>query len=192
MSVKASLNALKKMNDKMYPKLSAEERFKMVIQTFVNGDELQREKLVKSCPMVNYSESDRAYTERIEASRDIVTVFIIQLLEYDKIISIMKIFKRINDDRKEINAEKKIINEVQAFLLAFETFCKEHVGLESKDMIQAWYGYDERYINMVSEINEFINVFRVDPDMALKNIWLEKVFINEWERRLKIYLNAKI
>lgn len=61
---------MKKMNDKMYPRLSADERFKMVIKTFVNGDEGQREKLVKSCPRVTYSESDPAYTERVEASRD--------------------------------------------------------------------------------------------------------------------------
>lgn len=30
------------MNDKMYPKLRADERFKMVIKTFVNGDNVQR------------------------------------------------------------------------------------------------------------------------------------------------------
>ncbi|MBI1630300.1 hypothetical protein [Bacillus safensis] len=46
MSVKTSLNALRKMNDKMYPKLSADECFKMVIKAFVNGDKVQREKVM--------------------------------------------------------------------------------------------------------------------------------------------------
>lgn len=171
----------------MYPKLSADERFKMVIKTFVNGDELQREKLVKTCPQVNYYESDHAYTERIEASRDIVTVFIIQLLEYDKTISIMKILKGLNCKMQGLNTEMKIANEVQAFLLAFDTFCEEHLGIDSKDMIQAWYGYDERYIKKIGEINEFLNLYQVEPDTQLKGIWLEKVFINGWEHRLTPY-----
>ncbi|WP_045520627.1 hypothetical protein [Neobacillus niacini] len=123
MSVKASINAIKKMNEKMYPKLSADERFKMVIKTLVNGDEDQREKLVKSCPKVNYSKSDHSYTERIGASRDIVTVFIIQLLEYDKIITIMKIINGFNYIERETTAERGIVTEVQAFLHSFETFC---------------------------------------------------------------------
>ncbi|PGT73604.1 hypothetical protein [Priestia megaterium] len=192
MSVKTSLNALEKMNDKMYPKLSADERFKMVIKTFVNGDKVQREKLVKSCPKVTYSESDHAYTERIEASRDIVTVFIIQLLEYDKIISIMKILKGFNYKEEGSKAEMKIVNEVKAFLLAFETFCGEHVGIDSTDMIQAWYGYDERYINKIKGIKEFLNLYRSETDLILKNIWLEKVFINGWKLRVEPYFNAKV
>ncbi|PEI55922.1 hypothetical protein [Priestia aryabhattai] len=188
MSVKASLNALKKMNEKMYPKLSANERFKMVIKTFAIGDELQREKLVKTCPRVNYYESDHAYTERIEASRDIVTVFIIQLLEYDKIISIMKITKEFNYKTEESNNEMKIVNEVKAFLLAFETFCEEHAGVTSKELIQAWYGYDEKYINKISEIKEFLNLYQIEPDTLLKDMWLEKVFTNGWVQRLKSIL----
>jgi len=188
-SVKASLNALKKMNDKMYPRLSADERFKMVIKTFVNGDEVQREKLVKSCPQVKYYESDHAYTERIETSRDIVTVFIIQLLEYDKTICIMKLLKRLNNEVDVHNAEEKIINEVRAFISAFETFCKENVGINAKDMIQAWYGYDERYINKIDKIKEFLDTYQIEPDTHLKDMWIEKVFINGWEKRLGSYLN---
>src|SRR4051794_22432631 len=113
------------MNEKMYPKLSADERFKMVMKAFVNDDEVQRGKLVKSCPKVTYSTVDYAFTERIEASRDITTVFIIQLLEYDKIISIMKILSGFNCKEREPNAEFRVVNEVQAFLMAFETFCEE-------------------------------------------------------------------
>ncbi|WHY98834.1 hypothetical protein [Peribacillus simplex] len=185
MSIKADLNALKKMNDKMYPKLSADERFKMVIKTFVNGDEVQREKLVKSCPQVTYSESDHAYTKRIEVSRDIVTIFIIQLLEYDKRISIMKILNGFNYKEQELNAKMKFVIEVQAFLLAFETFCSEYVGIESKEMIQAWYGYDDRYIKKIEKIKQFIAYYQLDHDAELKEIWLEKVFLNAWESRVK-------
>lgn len=184
MSVKASLNTLKKMNEKMYPKLSADERFAMVIKTFVNGDEVQREKLVKSCPIVNYSESDHAFTVRMEASRDIVTVFLIQLLEYDKVISIMKILKGLNYKLQGFNV-MKVVSEVQAFLLAFETFCEEHVGMASRDMIQAWYSYDERYIKVMEEIKNFIDIHQINPDAELKGIWLEKVFLNAWITRVK-------
>lgn len=169
----------------MYSKLSADERFKMVIKTFVNGDEVQREKLIRSCPRITCSQSDHAYTERIEASRDIVTVFIIQLLEYDKVISIMKILKGLNYKLHGFNV-MKIVNEVQAFLLAFETFCEEHVGMASREMIQAWYGYDERYINVMEEIKYFIDIHQINPDSELKGIWLEKVFLNAWETRVKV------
>ncbi|WP_375346285.1 hypothetical protein ACEWPB_02720 [Priestia megaterium] len=185
MSVKSSLHALKKMNDKIYPKLSAHERFKMVIKTFVTGDELQREKLVESCPRVNYYESDHAYTERIEASRDIVTVFIIQLLEYDKIISIIKILKGFNYKVETLDAEIKIANEAQGFLLAFEDFCKEHMGIEPKYMIQSWYGYDERYIKKVEKLKQFIDFYQTDHYIELKKIWLEKVFLNAWKMRVE-------
>jgi len=191
-SIKTSINDLKKMNEKLYPKLSADERFKMVIKTFVNGDEGQREKLVKSCPVVTYTQSDNAYTDRIEASRDIVTVFIIQLLEYDKIISMVKILKELKGKAQGLDAEMKIIKEVQAFLLAFEAFCEEYVGIAYKDMILAWYGYDERYIDKISEINEFINLYQVELDTLLKDIWLEKVFINGWVKRLEPYLKKKV
>ncbi|PGR96898.1 hypothetical protein COC61_11005 [Priestia megaterium] len=185
MSIKASINALKKMNERMYPKLSADERFKMVIKTFINRDEVQREKLVKSCPMVTYAQSDNAYTDRIEASRDIVTVFIIQLLEYDKILSIMKILNGFNDKDRELNIETKYLSEVQAFLLAFESFCGEYVGIESKDIIQAWYGYDERYINKIEEIEQFIDFYQIEHNTKLKEIWLEKVFLNAWRTRVR-------
>ncbi|WP_116316313.1 hypothetical protein [Bacillus subtilis] len=184
MSVKPSINTIKKMSDKMYPKLSADDRFKMVIKSFVNDDEVQREKLVKSCPQFTYLESDHSYTERIEASRGIVTVFTIQLLQYDKVISIMKILKGFNSKELGLEVEMKIVNDVQAFLLAFETFCEEHVGIAWQDMIQAWYGFDERYINIISGINEFLNLYHVEPDMILKDIWLEKVFINRWVYRV--------
>lgn len=173
----------------MYPKLSADERFKMVIQTFVNDDELQRKKLVKSCPRVTYYESDHAYTERIETSRDIVTVFIIQLLEYDKVISIMKILKGVNKKVDVLNNEVKTIKEIKAFILAFETFCNEHVGIDSKDMIQAWYGYDGTYVDKIVRVKEFLNFYPVKPDMQLKDIWMEKVFINAWNSRLGPYSN---
>lgn len=185
MSVKASINNLKKMNEKMYHKLCADERFKMVINTFVNGDELQREKLVKSCPKVTYFVLEQAYTERIEASRDITTVFIIQLLEYDKIISIMKVVGGYNYKDLDLNNEVKFLSGVQAFILASETFCREHMGIESRDMIQAWYGYDERYVKTIEKIKQSINFFQIEHDPELKKIWLEKVFLNAWESRVK-------
>lgn len=169
----------------MYQKLSADERFKMVINTFVNGDEVQREKLIKSCPKVIYTQSDPAYTERIQASNDIVTIFIIQLLEYDKKISIIKILDGFNNDQIEKQNKINIYNEVYAFLLAFEAFCIDYMGIDSKDMIQAWYGYDDRYLKIIGKIKEYIDFYQIDLYAELKEIWLEKVFLNAWENRVK-------
>jgi hypothetical protein len=70
--------------------------------------------------------------------------------------------------------------------LAFETFCEEHVGIGSRDMIQAWYGYDERYIKMMEKIKHFIENQQIKPDEELKEKWLEKVFLNAWITRVKV------
>jgi hypothetical protein len=78
----------------------------------------------------------------------------------------------------------KFVTEVQAFLLAFETFCGEHVGIDSMDMIQAWYGYDERYIKKVEKIKLLIDFYQIDHDSELKKVWLEKVFLNAWKTRI--------
>lgn len=164
----------------MYSRLSPDERFKMVIRSFVEGNESQREMLVNSCPKETYLKSDNTYTDMIEASKDIVAVFIIQLLEYDKVISLMKIFK---GGVKEVEIMKKI-NEIQAFIVAFETFCEKFVGIKTKDMIQAWYGYDERFLNKMDRIKAFLETYQLDIDTELKQKWLEKVFINEWKKRI--------
>lgn len=136
-------------------------------------------------PEVTYLESDYSFTERIETSRDIVTVFIIQLLEYDKVVSIMKVLYGFNYTERDLNA-KNFANEVQAFLLAFDSFCGEHVGIESKDMIQAWYGYDDRFIKKVEKLKQFINSYQIEQDNELKEVWLEKVFLKAWEARVKV------
>ncbi|WP_426945437.1 hypothetical protein [Bacillus altitudinis] len=173
------------MNDKIYPKLSADERFKMVIKTFVNGDEVQREKLVKSCPRFTYLQSDHSYVDRIEASRDIVTTFIIQLLEYDKIISILETLRVIDYDINVQKAERENLREINSFLLAFEKFCLEYLGVESEDMIRAWYGFDERYIKRIGKFKELINIYQVDYDPEINRIWLMKVFLPVWEKRVE-------
>lgn len=185
MSIKSSRNTVKKMNDVVYPQLSADERFKEVMRTFVNEDEVQREKLIKSCPMVSYRESDHAYTERVEASRDIVTTFVIQLLEYDKKISIIKILSETNSQYKSLITEVNFFIEVKSFLLAFDTFCLEYLSIDPNDIIQAWFGYDERYVNIIKTVKEFLNLYQINSDMELVNIWLEKVFIYGWECRIK-------
>ncbi|MFD6442698.1 hypothetical protein ACFWDG_23645 [Peribacillus sp. NPDC060186] len=45
--------------------------------------------------------------------------------------------------------------------------------------------HDGRYIKKIEKIEQFIDFYQVDHDAELKEIWLEKVFLNAWESRVK-------
>jgi hypothetical protein len=104
------------------------------------------------------------------------------------VISIKNIYKVLGIKVDARNTNEKIIYEAGAFILAFETFCEEHLGIDAKDLIQAWYGYDERYLNRIERIKESLDTYHIELGTQLKNTWLEKVFINGWENRLDPYL----
>lgn len=175
------------MNAITYPKLSPHERFRKFIKAYANNDEGQCKKLVDSCPRFLYQESDRAYTERIQVSSDIVSTFLLRLMEYDKIISISKLTILVDDKLKLSGAEKRRLSEIYGFLLAFEEFCEKIIGLDSVIIIKAWYGYDKRYNQIIIKIKDYLMLNQVEPDKETKRQWLENVFKSTWEQRILDY-----
>jgi hypothetical protein len=170
------MNSLKKMNAIAYPKLSPHERFKKFIKAYAENDIGLCKKLVDSCPKYTYIESDYAYTERVQASNDIISIFLLQLLEYDKVIAIVKILGLVN-----VNSQ---LSEIYGFILAFEQFCVENLGVAPEILIQAWYGYDERYLNKINHIKDFLKLNHIEPDEEKRKVWLESVFSCSWEHRI--------
>lgn len=132
-----------------------------------------------------YLESDRAYTERVQASSDIVSTFLLQLMEYDKVIAIAKLLGLVDVKQNMTRLGNPKLGEIYGFLLAFEEFCKETIGVDSRIMIQAWNGYDDRYIKTIIKIKEYLKINQAAPDEDAKRKWLEKVFNCTWERRVK-------
>ncbi len=55
------------------------------------------------------------------------------------------------------------------FILAFEEFCTEILGINSEVMIQPWYGYDDRYIHTLNKIKDYMKINQVEPDEKAKN-----------------------
>ncbi|KIL72341.1 hypothetical protein SD78_4450 [Bacillus badius] len=109
----------------------------------------------------------------------------LQLIEYDKVIAVDKLLGLVDDKQKVTRLEKPKLGEIYGFLLAFEEFCKETIGMDSRIMIQAWNGYDDRYIQTIIKIKEYLIINQAVLDEEAKKQWLEKVFNCTWERRLK-------
>jgi hypothetical protein len=64
---------------KLYDRLSAEERFKLLIEAIARGDEAECRNLGKSCPRVVYEMNDMAYEDLVGASEKITTLVCLDL-----------------------------------------------------------------------------------------------------------------
>ena len=52
-------------------------------------------------------------------------------------------------------------------------------------MVQAWYGYDERYIKTINNMKQFIEAYQIEQDNELKEICLKEIFLKTWKNRVK-------
>ena len=64
---------------KFYDRLTPEERFRLLIEALVRGDEGEWRNLEKSCPKRIYEMSDVAYWHRVEASEEITLTVCLDL-----------------------------------------------------------------------------------------------------------------
>jgi hypothetical protein len=65
-----------------YDKLTAEERFQLVLEAKARGDTTELERLKRTCPTKTYSMSDAAYSDRYEWSELLVLVVALDLTLY--------------------------------------------------------------------------------------------------------------
>src|SRR5215208_7086290 len=65
---------------KLYDRLTPEERFRLVIEAEVRGDEEESARLVRSAPRYTYTEADPAYTSLVRASQEVTWAVCLDLM----------------------------------------------------------------------------------------------------------------
>jgi hypothetical protein len=65
---------------KLYDRLTPEERFKLLIEAIVRGDETEYRNLERSCPRLIYEMNDMAYEDLVRASEKITTLVCLDLI----------------------------------------------------------------------------------------------------------------
>jgi len=66
---------------RLYPNLTPQERFQLVLEALCRGDREEIRRLAESCPQKHYSLRDAAFVDLVEASREIASTFAILWLE---------------------------------------------------------------------------------------------------------------
>ena len=65
----------------MYDRLTAEERYRLVVEALARGDEQEAERLMNTCPRKTYTMNDLACTERLRASQLITMSVCAELID---------------------------------------------------------------------------------------------------------------
>jgi hypothetical protein len=64
---------------KLYDRFDPEERFRLTLEALARGDDQEAKRLSGSCPLRTYTMKDLTYSARMRASRQITTVFCLDL-----------------------------------------------------------------------------------------------------------------
>ncbi len=68
--------------EKLYERLTLEERFKLDIEAHARGDERESRRLVDSCPIRNYTMTDWAFSGRWQTATEIVMAVSVDLCQH--------------------------------------------------------------------------------------------------------------
>src|SRR5215210_2610088 len=77
----------------MYDRLTAEERFRLVLEAAAREDEREAERLANTCPRKAYRINDPAFTERLRASQLISSYICAELMEVLGALQTIKVCK---------------------------------------------------------------------------------------------------
>jgi hypothetical protein len=66
---------------KLYPSLTGQERFQLALRATADGNNEERERLVRTCPKKNYTMNEAAFIDRIEAAETLTLAFSLDLAE---------------------------------------------------------------------------------------------------------------
>jgi hypothetical protein len=83
--------------DKLYPTLTHDERFRLLLTALARGDEDDAHNITNSCPKKNYSMADAAYADRLEASRDIALFYSLEWLLKEQMFSVSSVILTMNN-----------------------------------------------------------------------------------------------
>ena len=78
---------------KLYDRLTPEERFRLVVESEVRGDEEESARLVRSAPRYTYTEADPAYTSLVQASRDVTWAVCLDLVPILSKVGMIEAFR---------------------------------------------------------------------------------------------------
>ncbi|KAF1083867.1 hypothetical protein SPSYN_03023 [Sporotomaculum syntrophicum] len=81
---------------KLYPNLTPDERFKLLLTALARGDEDDAHDIAHSCPKKSYLISDPAYADRLEAGRDIAIFYSLEWLLQEQRFSVSSVILTMN------------------------------------------------------------------------------------------------
>ena len=77
----------------MYDRLTAEERFRLVVEACVREDERETERLMNTCPRKAYEMNDLAFVERLKASQMISSYVCAELIGVLGMLRTIKVYR---------------------------------------------------------------------------------------------------
>jgi hypothetical protein len=173
-----------------YGLLEPNERFRLALEAESRGDDLERERLVASCPVEKVRSSDPAYLDLVEASRELAVAVALelgpmaaQLLMLEVTNEFVGRAERAVSDEADTSplmrafdvAADELRADGAAVVEAFAAVCRRRMRLEPEAVLRAHLGpYAERL-----DLDEFQ---RAKPDKAAVRQWRE-VFQAHWARR---------
>ncbi len=193
---------------KLYDRLTAHERLRLVIGAQARGDDAEVDRLVQSCPRVNYSAGDDAYVVPMKAALDI-TQAICHYLDREQgrletinfvqcLISLFfekwpKPEKKKEREQYEVAMEtvevisdvlnkpyqKRIMGRIKELLEGFEQFCQRELDLSHEKVFKA---FAMPYWEWLEELKDEIANAEVDPDKVAD---FEKKLSYAWNLRVE-------
>ena len=79
---------------KLYDRFDPEERFRLTLEALARGDEGEAKRLSGSCPLRTYTMKDLTYSARMRASRQITTVFCLDLARILAELQLVESFRK--------------------------------------------------------------------------------------------------
>jgi hypothetical protein len=86
----------------MYDRLTAEERFRLVVEAFAREDEREAERLSTTCPRKAYTMSDLDFSERLRASELIVSHVYAELMEVLSTLQAIETYREVVETYEKV------------------------------------------------------------------------------------------
>ena len=87
----------------MYDRLTAAERFQLVVEALARGDERETERLTNTCPRIAYKMNDLAFVERLRASQVISSYVCAELTEVLSTLRTIEACREAIETYEEVN-----------------------------------------------------------------------------------------
>jgi hypothetical protein len=173
-----------------YGLLEPDERFRLALEAQARGDDVERERLAASCPMVALRLSDPDYLDRVKASHDLGLAVALELGPIAAQLRMLEVTSELiahagralsdgADESPVLSAFATAADELRAYAAAvFQAFagvCRKQLRLEPEVVLAAHLGpYVERF--------DLVSLKNAKPDRAAVRHW-QDVYEAHWGRR---------